>query len=108
MCIFIFMQFLLGLQRSVAQLFTLAQPWLSVRLDPTSAEWIFHKMLYFVELFENFVNMFRILTVKVKVKFTLRQGTNSQRGSRDIVLLFLNLLATDFFLQNLAHPVFKM
>jgi len=30
-----------------------------------------------------------ILSIKIKVKFTLEQATKTQRGSRDIALLFL-------------------
>jgi hypothetical protein len=35
------------------------------------------------------LNIFTELKVKIKVKFTLEQGTRAQRGSRGIALLFL-------------------
>jgi hypothetical protein len=39
--------------------------------------------------FEAFTAMSSIFKVKVKVKFTLKQATKAQRGSRGIALLFL-------------------
>jgi len=42
--------------------------------------------------------------IYVKVKVTLEQATKAQRRSRDIAILFLNLLAPEFLHLNFSTP----
>jgi hypothetical protein len=45
----------------------------------------------FSYLFFNVISPHLLLTTKVKLKFTLEQATKTQRGSRGVAVLFLNL-----------------
>jgi len=45
----------------------------------------------FSYLFFNVISPRLLLTTKVKLKFTLEQATKTQRGSRGVAVLFLNL-----------------
>ena len=52
-------------------------------------EWISLRVIMCIILPVYFSGRKRVLIVKVKVKFTLKQATKAQRGSRCIAILFL-------------------